>query len=104
MHKVKTVLAAFLAVVLLGAGSLLPAAATRFQDKSTTNVMQYGNIEALQLRLEENVMSLTFYEKLRLMANGVGVEVPDAEIKTTKENIMEMTYAALQPYMNLFFG
>ena len=104
MGKVKNALAILLAIILLAGGSLLPVAAARFQDKTTTNVVRYENIEALQLRLEENVMSVTFYEKLRLITNGAAIEIPDGEVELPKEGILEMTNAALLPYMNLFFG
>ena len=66
MGKVKNLLAILLTAVLLIGGSLLPVAATRFQDKTTTNVVQYENIEALQLRLEEEALSLTYQEKIFL--------------------------------------
>ena len=66
MLKVKNILLVLLTVVLLIGGSLLPVAATHIQDKATTNVVQYENIEALQLRLEEKVLSMTYPEKMLL--------------------------------------
>jgi len=104
MRKVKNALIVLLTLILLAVGSLLPAAAAHFQDSKTTNVVQYDNIEALQLKLEEEMPSMTFHEKLQLLSNGVGVEVTDANTRLKEEDIMEATYVALVPYMELFFG
>ena len=104
MVKVKSVLAVLLTVLLLAGGGLLPTAASHFQDKTTTNTVQYENIEALQLRLEEKVLSMTYQEKLFLVMNGVGMEITDENTKIKEEQIMEATYTALLPYMDLFLG
>jgi len=104
MGKVKNVLAVLLTVALLIGGSLLPMAATNFQDKTTANVVQYENIEALQLRLEEEALSMTYPEKMFLMMHGMGVEITDEKTKIKESEIMEAAYAALAPYMDLFLG
>ena len=104
MGKVKNVLAVLLTALLLVGGSLLPAVATHFQDKSTANVVQYENIEALQLRLEEEALSMTYQEKMFLLMHGAGMEVTDEKTNIKEEMVMEAAYAALMPYMELFFG
>lgn len=106
MGKVKTVFAVLLTALLLVGGSLLPSAATYFQDKSTANVVQYENIEALRLKLEleEEALSMTYQEKLWLMMQGMGKEVTDEKTKLKEERIMEAAYTALMPYMDLFLG
>lgn len=104
MGKVKSVLAILLTAFLLIGGGLLPVAATRFQDKTTTNVVQYENIEALQLRLEEEALSMSYQEKMFLLMHGEGLEITDEKTKIKEERIMEATYGALMPYMDLFLG
>ena len=105
MGKVKNLLAVLLTVLLLAGGSLLPAAAARFQDKATANVVRYENIEALQLRLEEEeVLSMTYQEKIFLIMHGEGLEVTDEKTIIKENDVLEATYAALTPYMELFFG
>lgn len=104
MGKVKNLLAILLTAVLLIGGSLLPVVATRFQDKTTTNVVQYENIEALQLRLEEEALSLTYLEKVFLIMHGEGLEITDEKTIIKENDVIEATHAALTPYMELFFG
>lgn len=104
MSKIKSVLVILLTVMLLIGGSLLPTMATRIQDKSTANVVQYENIEALQLRLEEEALSMTYPEKMFLMMHGAGMDITDEDTKIKGKNILEATYTALLPYMELFFG
>lgn len=104
MGKVKNVLAVLLTVLLLVGGSLLPVAAARMQDKTTTNVAQYENIEALQLRLEEEALSMTYQEKMFLLMHGEGTEITDEKMKIKEERVMEAAYGALTPYVDLFFG
>lgn len=104
MRKVKNAAIVLLTLILLAVGSLLPAAAAHFQDSKTTNVVQYESIEALQLKLEEDVPALTFHEKLQLISSGVGMEVTDANTRLKEKDIMEAAYTALVPYMELFFG
>ena len=104
MGKVKTFLAFLLTALLLVGGSLLPSAATHFQDQSTANAVQYENIEALQLKLEEEALSKTYQEKMFLLMHGAGMEVTDEKTNIKEEMVMEAAYAALMPYMELFFG
>lgn len=104
MVKVKSVLAVLLTVLLLAGGGLLPTAASHFQDKTTTNTVQYENIEALQLKLEEEVLSMTYQEKMFLMMHGTGMEVTDEKMYLKEEMVMEAAYTALMPYMDLFLG
>lgn len=104
MRKIKTALTVLLTLLLLAAGSLLPMAAAQLQDKKTANVVQYADIEALQLKLEEEVLSMTFQEKIFLIMHGMGVEVNDENTKIKENDVIETTYAALTPYMELFFG
>lgn len=105
MGKVKNILAILLTVILLAGGSLLPVAAARVQDKTTTNVVRYENIEALQLRLEEEeALSMTYQEKIFLIMHGEGLEVTDEKTRLKENDVLEATYAALTPYMELFFG
>ena len=100
----KNTLVILLTTLLLAAGSLLPSAAAYMQDKTTANVVQYENIEALQLKLEEERPGMTYQEKIFLMMNGMGVEVNDENTKIKENDVIEATYAALTPYMELFFG
>ena len=104
MLKVKNMLLLLLTVVLLTGGSLLPVVAARVQDQTITNVVQYENMEALQLRLEEKVLSMTYPEKMFLMMHGEGMEVTDENTNLKDEQVMEAVYAALTPYMDLFLG
>lgn len=104
MGKVKNVLVVLLTAVLLVGGSLLPAGAARFQDKTTNNVVQYENIEALQLRLEEEVLSMSYPDKMALVMHGVSAEISNEKMKIKEERIMEAVHAALTPYTDLFFG
>ena len=104
MGKVKTFLAFLLTALLLVGGSLLPSAATHFQDQSTANAVQYENIEALQLKLEEEALGMTYQEKMFLLMHGAGMEVTDEKTNIKEEMVMEAAYAALMPYMELFFG
>ena len=104
MGKVKNVLAVLLTALLLVGGSLLPSAATHFQDKSTANVVQYENIEALQLKLEEEALSMTYQEKMFLLMHGAVMDVTDEKTNLKEEMVMEAAYAALMPYMDLFLG
>ena len=104
MVKVKNVLAVLLTALLILGGGLLPVAAARFQDKTTANVVQYENIEALQLRLEEKAQGLTYLEKMFLMAQGEGVEITDEDTRLKEKDILEATYTAMIPYMELLFG
>lgn len=104
MRKVKNVLVILLTLLLLAAGSLLPMGAAYMQDKNTANVVQYADIEALQLKLEEEVLSMTYMEKMQLLMHGMAMEVPGEKTKITEANILEATYTALTPYMELYFG
>ena len=104
MGKVKNILAVLLTVLLLAGGGLLPTAVSRLQDKTTTNTVQYENIEALQLRLEEEALSMSYQEKMYLLMHGEGMEITDEKTKIKEERIMEAVYGALAPYMDLFFG
>lgn len=104
MRKLRNILIIALTVALLAAGSLLPMTAAQMQDKNTANVVQYADIEALQLKLEEEVMSMTFHEKLRLLTNGTGVELSNEVTQISETDILEATNAALLPYMQVFFG
>ena len=104
MGKIKSILVVLLTVVLLIGGSLLPTAATRIQDKTAMNMVQYENIEALQLRLEEEALSMTYPEKMFLMMHGSGMDVTDEDTRIKEKHIMETTYTAIAPYMDLFLG
>ena len=104
MDKIKSVLVILLTVVLLIGGSLLPTMATRILDKTTTNMVQYEDIEALQLRLEEEALSMTYPEKMFLMMHGAGMDITDEDTKIKETDILEVTYTAMMPYMDLFFG
>lgn len=103
MRKVKNVLLILLAVLLLAAGGLLPMAAAQLQDEATANVVQYADIEALRLKLEEEQPEMSIYEKLRLMMKGTGVEATSEMTKMTGSQILEAVYAALQPYVDVGF-
>lgn len=100
----KSVLLILLTVLLVTSGSLLPMAAAYIQDKTTTNLVQYESIEALQLKLEEESPGMTYQEKLFLMMNGMDVEVTDENTVIKEKEVMEAVYAAMTPYMELFFG
>ena len=104
MGKIKSILVILLTVALLACGGLLPTMATRMLDKTTTNMVQYENIEALQLRLEEEALSMSYQEKMFLLMHGEGLEITDEKTKIKEERIMEAVYGALMPYMDLFLG
>lgn len=104
MRKVKNALLILLAAVFLAAGGLLPMAAAQLQDKATADAVQYGDIEALQLKLEEEVLSMTYQQKMRLVMNGMGVEITDENTRIKEKSIMEATYTALIPFLELFLG
>lgn len=104
MRKVRNAFLILLTVLLLVAGSLLPSAAAYFQDETITNAVQYESIEALKLKLEEEVLSMTFQEKIFLIMHGMGIEVNDKNTKIKENDVIEATYAALMPYMEVFFG
>lgn len=104
MGKVKNALILLLTMLLLTAGSLLPSAAAYMQDKTTANVVRYDDIEALQLRLEEEVLSMSYQEKMFLMMHGAGMEITDEKTNIKGDQVMEAAYAALMPYMDLFLG
>ena len=102
MRKVKTILLLLLAAVVLAAGGLLPMAAARIQDWTTADVVHYENIEALQLKLEEEESGMSFFEKLYLMVNGTGMEVTEDVTRMYEEEAIEAAFAALQPYMDIY--
>ena len=104
MRKVKNALVILLSLLLMAGGSLLPMAAARIQDNAVTNAVAYGNIEALQLKLEEEVLSMTYPEKMSLIINGMGMEVGDENTRLKNADVPEAAYAALTPYLELFLG
>ena len=104
MGKIKSALVILLTAALLVGGSMLPAVAARIQDHTTTNVVQYENIEALQLRLEEEALSMTYPEKMFLMMHGEALDIEGKDTKIKEQNILEATYTAIAPYMELFLG
>ena len=104
MRKVRNAFLILLTVLLLVAGSLLPSAAAYFQDETITNAVQYESIEALKLKLEEEIPGMTYQEKIFLMMNGMGVEVTDENTVIKEKEVMEAVYAAMTPYMELFLG
>lgn len=103
MRNVKNALLILLVVLLLAAGSLLPMGAAALQDKTTANVVQYEDIEALQLKLEEQEPKLSYQEKLFLMVNGTGVEVAEDVMRLNGGEVIEAVYAGLQPYVGSGF-
>lgn len=102
MGKVKNTLVILLTMILLAAGSLLPSAAAYMQDETTANVVQYENIEALQLKLEEEQPTMSMLEKLFLMVNGTGKEVTEDVMRMNGGEAIEAAYAALQPYADIY--
>lgn len=102
MRNVKNALLILLVVLLLAAGSLLPMGAAALQDKTTANVVQYEDIEALQLKLEEQEPKLSYQEKLFLMVNGTGVDVAEDVMRLNGGEVIEAAYAALQPYADIY--
>ena len=104
MRKVRNAFLILLTVLLLVAGSLLPSAAAYFQDETITNAVQYESIEAIKLKLEEEIPGMTYQEKIFLMMNGMGVEVTDENTVIKEKEVMEAVYAAMTPYMELFLG
>lgn len=101
MRKVKNACLILLAVLLVAAGGLLPMGAARIQDETTANVAQYADIEALQLKLEEE-KPVNFYQKLALIVNGSGSEVKPDMMRILKNEVLETAYAALQPYVEIY--
>ena len=101
MRKVKNALLILLAVLLLAAGGLLPMGAAYMQDKKTANVVQYADIEALQLKMEEEQPEMSMYEKLRLMMHGIGTEITSEMTRMNGAEILESMYAQLQPFAGM---
>lgn len=104
MRKVKNALLLLLVALLLAVGCLLPMAAARLQDSQTANLVQYADIEALQLKLEEEVLSMTFLEKIFLTMHGMGVEINDENTRIKEKDVLNVTDKALTPYQEVFFG
>lgn len=104
MRKVKNAMLILLTLLLTAAGGLLPMGIARVQDKTVANVVQYADIEALQLRLEEEALSMSYPEKMFLLMHGEGVEITEEKMRIKEEQIMEAIYGALTPYMELFLG
>ena len=104
MHKLKIACLILLAILLTAVGGLLPVAATRMQDKTTANEVRYEDIEALRLRLEEEVQGTTFREKIFLIMHGGAAEINDENTRIKEKEIIEAVNGALTPYMELFFG
>lgn len=78
--------------------------AADMQDAATANVVQYADIEALRLKLEEEVLSMTFLEKIFLIMHGMGVEVNDENTVIKENEVLKVLDKALMPYQELFFG
>ena len=104
MRKVKNLIVILVTAVLVLAAGFVPMAAAQFQDQATTGVVKYESIEALSLKLEEEMPSMTFCEKMFLLTNGVGMEVTDENTRIKEENVLEASYAALAPYLEIYFG
>ena len=104
MRKVKNAALILLALLLTAAGGLLPMGAARMQDGLTANTVQYGDIEALQLKLEEAALSMSYMEKLLLIRQGTGMEIDDENTRLKESQVLEAVYAGLMPYMELFLG
>lgn len=104
MGKVKNALVILCSLLLAAAGSLLPMAAARIQDNATTNVVEYENIQALQLKLEEEVLSMTYPEKMSLIMHGIGLEITDENTRIKESELLDVVNAALAPYTELFYG
>ena len=104
MGKVKQSLWILLALILTAAGGLLPVAAARVQDAAVTNVARYEDMEALRLKLEEEVLSVTYPEKMSLIMHGAAMEITDENTKIKENQVAEAAYTALLPYMELFLG
>lgn len=101
MRKVKNALLILMAALLVAAGGLLPMAAAQLQDKATIGTAKYEDIEALQLKLEEQNPEMSFYEKLRLMMHGIGAEVTSEMTGMTGAEVLETMYAQLQPFADM---
>lgn len=101
MNKVKNVCLILLAALLVAAGGLLPMGAARLQDEADTNVMQYADIEALQLKLEEE-KQINLSQKLALIVKGSGSEVKHDMMQMQEGKVVETACAALQPYGEIY--
>ena len=101
MRKVKNALLILLSVLLVAAGGLLPMAAANMQDAATANVVQYADIEALRLKLEEERPGMGVCEKLRLMMHGMGEEITSEMTEMTGAEVLETMYAQLQPFEDM---
>ena len=104
MRKVKNLIVVLVTAALVLTAGFVPMAAAQFQDQATTGVVKYESIEALQLKLEEEAPDMTFVEKMFLLTNGVGMEVTDENTRIKEEEILETAYAAVAPYLELYFG
>ena len=101
MRKVKNAFLILLALLLTAAGGLLPMAAAQLQDRTTANAVQYGDIEALRLKLEEKQPGISVCEKLRLMMHGMDEKITSEMTKMTGAEILETMYAQLQPFADM---
>lgn len=104
MRKVKNLIVVLVTAALVLTAGFVPMAAAQFQDQATTGVVKYESIEALQLKLEEEAPGMTYQEKIFLIMHGEGLNVTDEKTKIKENDVLEATYAALTPYMELFFG
>jgi len=102
MGKLKNILLILLVLLVLILGSLLPMGAAKLQDKTISNVVQYGDLKALQLKLEEQDPKLSFQEKLSLVVHGIGGEVTEEVMRMSPGDVHEAAYAAFQPYADIY--
>ena len=75
--------------------------AAHMRDAATANVVQYADIEALKLKLEEEQPGMGVCEKLRLMMHGIGAEITSEMTEMTGAEILETMYAQLQPFADM---
>ena len=75
--------------------------AAHMQDAATANVVQYADIEALRLKLEEEQPGMGVCEKLRLMMHGMATDVTSEMTEMTGAEILETMYAQLQPFVDM---
>lgn len=101
MRKVKNAVLILLAFLLTAAGALLPMGAAHMQDAATANVVQYADIEALRLKLEEEQSGMGVCEKLHLMMHGMATDITSEMTEMTGAEILETLYAQLQPFADM---
>lgn len=106
MRKFKQFLLLLLSVGVLALGWLLPTIAAWLQDHYNTNVVQYQNIDALELELHDPEDSLGFLGKLSLQSEGQRIDIPEEQASIPSDELYGIVMDRLVPYQEagLIYG